>query len=1061
MQAGVGLAGAVQLSKSGLVWAADPDGGIAVDHHVPALKNLDPGWLRELYARGTRTAFSGTALDTLGMPCGGICSGQVYVRGDGTLAHWWIANDAYDTGPGLMQQIATVQGTYEQGYHTFRPFSPLQQGFAIETRNADGAVQLRRLDREGFDDIEFFGEYPVATIEYDSRETGDFPVGVRAEVFSPFIPLNSRDSSIPVTILRFSVSNRSDQPVDVTLTGWLQNGVFLGKRGRLQAATRNRVRKSPGMTTILMDSVPLPDSPLADRQTRVFEDFESGDYSNWQVEGKAFGTVPATGGLPGQQLPPLPIEIDWDTSIGDWQGDYFANSFHGGYQAEGTLTSRPFVVENRYIVFQLSGGFDFRKTSINLYVGGKLVRSAGGAFLDLKLRERYWDVDEFAGKEARLVIVDAGDTPLDFINVDNIYFSDVPPLEDEIWSEQHPQHGNMALTALDDDARAWTDCGSVDDFLRKLAEGEKPVCGEETIRDLGDDHIAGLESSFSLLPGESKTRTFLVTWFFPNRPLSNTRTGFSTQVPVGERVGNRYEIWYEDSADVATYVARNFGRLTRDTMLFRDTYFDSTLPYWFLQRVAMPLSALATQTCQWWSNGRFWAFEGVGCCVGTCTHVWNYAHGLARLFPDLERSVREFQDLDEGMDPDTGAIVARGRTVGSILDGQAGAVLKAYREHLISEDGAFLERNWPRIKLAMDWLIAQDDDGDGLIEGKQHNTYDVDFYGANTMVGSLYLAALRAGEEMALIRSERDYAERLRTIFERGGRESIRRLWNGSYFEQDVDLEQHPVSQYAAGCLSDQMFGQGWAHQLGIGYIYPPEYVRRALRSVWKNNWAPDVITQNAVHNPLRTYADPGESGLFVCTWPRSRHPGEAAVRYKNEVWTGIEYQVAGHMLYEDMIDEGLAMIRAIHERYDGTRHNPWNEIECGDHYARALASWGCLLAVSGFAYDGPAGIIEFAPKLSPGDFRAFFSAAAGWGHLVQRRSDNEQRSRIELRWGRLEISTVRVYTGGSSTGRSVSVSKEDNALEAVVTSVKDRVEIRLVEPVELEAGQELEVRIV
>jgi hypothetical protein len=329
------------------------------------------------------------------------------------------------------------------------------------------------------------------------------------------------------------------------------------------------------------------------------------------------------------------------------------------------------------------------------------------------------------------------------------------------------------------------------------------------------------------------------------------------------------------------------------------------------------------------------------------------------------------------------------------------------------------------------------------------------------MVGSLYLAALRAGEEMALIQAERDYAERLRTIFDRGSRESILRLWNGSYFEQDVDLQQHPDFQYLEGCLSDQMFGQGWAHQLGLGYLYPREYVRRALESVWTYNWAPDVSAQNKVHSPLRVFAGPGEGGLFLCTWPRSQHLGEAAVRYKNEVWTGIEYQVASHMLYEGMADEGLAMIRAIHERYDGRRHNPWNEIECGDHYARALASWGCLLAATGFVYDGPAGIVEFAPRLSPDDFRAFFTGAGGWGHLVQQRSESEQRNRIELRWGSLAISMMRVYTTGSGMGKSVTVTVTDRALKAAVSRVDDRLDIRLLEPVVLEADQNLEITIV
>src|SRR5881397_3957504 len=91
------------------------------------------------------------------------------------------------------------------------------------------------------------------------------------------------------------------------------------------------------------------------------------------------------------------------------------------------------------------------------------------------------------------------------------------------------------------------------------------------------------------------------------------------------------------------------------------------------------------------------------------------------------------------------------------------------------------------------------------------------------------------------------------------------------------------------------------------------------------------------------------------------------------------------HLLYEGMIREGLSIIRGIHDRYDGKRHNPWNEVECGDHYARALASWGCLIALSGFVYDGPAGRLGFAPRWQQENFKAFFTAAEGWGSLSQK----------------------------------------------------------------------------
>src|SRR5690606_12753796 len=172
------------------------------------------------------------------------------------------------------------------------------------------------------------------------------------------------------------------------------------------------------------------------------------------------------------------------------------------------------------------------------------------------------------------------------------------------------------------------------------------------------------------------------------------------------------------------------------------------------------------------------------------------------------------------------------------------------------------------------------------------------------------------------------------------------------------------------GCLADQLFGQNWAHQLGLGYLYPPEAVKKGVDSVWRFNWAPDVAPQNEAHRPERVFAESGEPGLFICTWPRSPHLGNAAVRYKDEVWTGIEYEVAAGLVYEGLLDEALAIVKGVDQRYDASKRNPWNEIECGDHYARAMASWGILLALSGFDYDGPAGHMAFAPRITPDEFR-------------------------------------------------------------------------------------------
>ena len=121
---------------------------------------------------------------------------------------------------------------------------------------------------------------------------------------------------------------------------------------------------------------------------------------------------------------------------------------------------------------------------------------------------------------------------------------------------------------------------------------------------------------------------------------------------------------------------------------------------------------------------------------------------------------------------------------------------------------------------------------------------------------------------------------------------------------------------------------------------------------MWSYNWAADVGPQNNAHKPSRTYAEPGEAGLFLCTWPRSRHLGDAAVRYKNEVWTGIEYQVASHLMMNGMVDRGLNLVKAVRARYDSRVRNPFNEYEKGYWYARA--SQTVALPIKSFSEESP-----------------------------------------------------------------------------------------------------------
>ena len=980
------------------------------EHLVPADKGLSNASIQKLYARGERAVYSGDALETIGMPVGGIAAGQLYLRGDGTLGLWQIFNKHVFTGYG------------RDCYRTYRPDSPVDSGFAVVVET-NGPSQVRPLDRD-FGDVEFAGEYPVGLVRYRS---GDLPVQAELEAFSPFIPLNAKDSALPATVFHITLKNTSDRAQRASILGWLENAVCFHSAKVIVANRRTRIVDERGRTLIVhaAERAPMPKGAAAPRERIVLADFEGPDYGSWKTTGEAFGKAPAHGTLPTQQ------------KVSGFQGKGLVNTFLGGDRPHGTLTSAPFTINRKFINFLIGGGGHIDETCVNLLIDGEVVRSAVGKNNEA-LEWHFWTVEESQGKPARIQIVDRASGGWGHINVDEIELSDEPrsgvagPLEELMdygsmvlacWQKANmPEH----LRIIDPKyAPSDIDFHAEKDALYPVSRAKAAVV---------------LAPVVEIEPNASQTFVFVLAWHFPNHPQ-----------------GREYANRFDSAAKVAHYVLDNHDRLAGDTKRWHETFYeDSTLPRWLLFRLHSTVCNLATGTCQWWGNGRFWAWEGVGCCAGTCTHVWNYAHAPARLFPELERSAREMQDFGEGFHPDSGLVGFRSNHAYA-ADGQCGTVLKAYREHLCSVDDAFLRRTWPRIKKTLEFSIGQDGNEDGLIEASQHNTFDINFEGPNTFVGSLYLAALRAGEEMAREMGDEAFAERCKRIFESGSRLTMERLWNDEYFIQVVDLKEHPKFQYGKGCLSDQLFGQGWAHQLGLGYIYRPRPVRQALESVWKYNWTPDVGPYNEAHKPERWFALPGEPGLFTCTWPKSAYLAEG-VRYRSEVWTGIEYQVAGHMVWEDMVDEALAICRGIEDRYHPAEHNPFNEVECGDHYARAMASWGVYTALAGFEYHGPKGHIGFAPRLRPQDFRAAFTAAEGWGLFTQTREKRTQREEIAVRWGQLHLRTLAFSLPPRWDRVEVTVRVDGKALDNEHTVDAGRLTIELAGPVRLSAGQTLVV---
>lgn len=974
-------------------------------HFVPADKKLSAQWQQSLW-QNERKIYKGNELTTIGMPCGGIAAGQLYVRGDGTLANWWIANNAYNTGYGIdwLLNFDTPVRPWKVCYQTFEPFSYIDQGFAVNVKQGDKTF-TKNLSKKDFDDISFTGEYPVAFINYASK-TNPLPLQISSTVFSPFIPLNAKESATPGTILRYTLKNTSAQKMEVALTGWLQNLVCIDLKDQATGNLQNKVVKGDGITSVVMDLVKTDFKDTTQVRSIMFQDFETGTYGKWKVEGNAFGKSPVT---------------DADAikdKVHGQVGNYLINSKLTKYGDSGTgkLTSPVFTIKEDFINFKLGGGPHHGKTCINLAVKNKIVKTATGSSEEL-LRYTSWNVKEWKGQKAYLEIIDNETGSWGHINIDEIAFSNRSAME-KFFPGNHPYFGNISLSVLNDNGFAEADYKTT-----SIANGTTTA-----IKPVNEKLVGAVGSIIGLEPGESQDLSFLITWYFPNRPMQYGEGGnWNKPIPTeGPAIGNMYANWYNSSLDVANWLHTNIDRLSTATFNFHDTYYNNTtLPYWLAQRIMMPVSTLATETCQWWANDKFWAWEGVGSCVGTCTHVWNYEHALSRLFPELERNIREKTDYSTSFQQD-GGIQARNGWGGILIDGHAGAILKAYREHLLSNNSYFLTRNWEKIKKATEFIIKEDGDADGLIEKEQANTYDIAFFGANTYVGGLYLAALKAANKMALLMHDTAFANHCDSIFTSGSKRSVDKLWNGEYFVQDVDLTKHPLSQYGTGCLSDQMFGQTWAHLVNVGYIYPEEKVKRTLQSIWKYNWAPEVGIQTNIHKPERIYADAGEPGLLIATWPKSKHMGEEGVRYRDEVWTGIEYQVATNMIYEGMIDEGLSIVKAIYERYRPEKHNPWNEIECGDHYARALASWGILLALEDFYYDGPSKAISFNPKIQKDNFNGFFTASEGWGTIEQKRNSTVQTNTITLAYGSLQLKNYSVALPSQPQKVTLSLNRKD-----------------------------------
>lgn len=518
--------------------------------------------------------------------------------------------------------------------------------------------------------------------------------------------------------------------------------------------------------------------------------------------------------------------------------------------------------------------------------------------------------------------------------------------------------------------------------------------------------VGAMSVKKTLAPGEEKVFEFILTWHLPNRPNEWSVDVYTHDEKDVETMKNHYATQFKDAWDAGKYLVENLPSLEEDTRKFTNALYSTTMPKDVIEAVANNITVIRSTTCFRVEGGHFMAWEGshdqFGSCHGTCTHVWNYAQTMAFLFPSLEQSARttEFAlETDENgrMSFRTDKLFKKpfewDFQVHPAADGQLGCVIRLYREWKLSGDDDFLRNVWSQAKNALDYAFDHwDKDGDFVLDSQQHNTYDIEFYGPNSLVNSMFYGALKAGIKISEYLGDSESLEKYTKAFNEGHEKMDNILWDDDYYIQQIENVNEYKYQYGNGCLSDQLFGQTLAHVAGLGYVLPKEHVKKAVKSVFDYNFMPSMEEHI---NVQRTYALNDEAGLLLCTWPKGGRPKLPFV-YSDEVWSGIEYQVATHLVYEDYVDEALTIVKACRDRYDGVKRNPWSDIECGHHYARSLASWGLLVSLSGFTYDMTKHHFDFEPKINKDNFTTFWSTAKAWGTYTQKLVDGKLEKEVK-----------------------------------------------------------------
>lgn len=599
-----------------------------------------------------------------------------------------------------------------------------------------------------------------------------------------------------------------------------------------------------------------------------------------------------------------------------------------------------------------------------------------------------------------------------------------------------PDYGEFCLSCIAEEINLqshWYRGGWQDPtvtYWNEFSSGEKFIPRHYDNSGWGD--TGTIMGTLTIAPGETKSIQFILSWYVP--------ICYNYWSPCKDADGhditwkNYYATVFDSAYDVNKYAYENREMLYSRSMAFHDALHSTSLPDYIIDRASANISVLKTATSTRLEDGSFWGWEGLnestGSCEGTCQHVWNYAYAMCYLFPDLERSIRDLE-LTYGTYP-TGETDFRmklplGREKDKFracVDGQMGTVMKIYRDWKLTGNSDWLRKYWNTIKKIISYAWSTDNadawdrNHDGVLEGRQHHTLDMELFGPSSWLEGFYLGALKAGAEMAAYLGDTDAEAEYSDLFKKGYEYTKDNLFNGKYFIQKVNLRDRSILepfgaesywndetgeikyQIGEGSSIDQLCAQWHADLSGLGNLFDPTESHIAMENLFKNNFHSSV---RDVVNPWRIFSMDDEGGAQICVYPDNAYKPKIPVPYCEETMTGFEYQLAGLLVGNGYIDEGFTIVKALHDRFNGIWRNPFNELECGNNYARSMASFALYPICAGFKYDMPHGMIGFNPVLSDIPYKTFFGLGTCWGTFTK----DKDSSTIKLTEGSLTVQTL------------------------------------------------------